>query len=141
MLHHSFASLATDVGDNEPTIANLLGHSSHSITTMCAHSADIADDNDEILDEACPQTEALQLSVDRLMQRVSVRVEPLERGGGRRCWTGFTTAQGLQRDVQKTSVTHALHDALFEVHGACPETSYDSARTKTCDHQTKVLSV
>jgi integrase len=51
MLHHSFASLATDVGDNEPTIANLLGHSSHSITTRCVHSADVADDNDEILDE------------------------------------------------------------------------------------------
>ena len=31
MLRHSFASLATDLGYNEPTIASLLGHKTHSI--------------------------------------------------------------------------------------------------------------
>jgi integrase len=32
-LRHSFASLAADLGYNEPTIASLLGHKTHSITS------------------------------------------------------------------------------------------------------------
>jgi integrase len=32
VLRHSFASLAADLGDNEPTIASLLGHKTHSVT-------------------------------------------------------------------------------------------------------------
>ena len=36
----SFASLAADLGYNEPTIASLLGHKTHSITSRYVHSAD-----------------------------------------------------------------------------------------------------
>ena len=41
MLRHSFASLAADLGLNEPTIASLLGHKTHSITSRYMHSADV----------------------------------------------------------------------------------------------------
>ena len=37
---HSFASLAADLGYNEPTIASLLGHKTHSVTSRYVHSAD-----------------------------------------------------------------------------------------------------
>jgi integrase len=40
VLRHSFASLAADHGYNEPTIASLLGHKTHSITSRFVHSAD-----------------------------------------------------------------------------------------------------
>jgi hypothetical protein len=40
VLRHSFASLAADLGYNEPTIATLLGHKTHSITSRYVHSAD-----------------------------------------------------------------------------------------------------
>jgi integrase len=40
VLRHSFASLAADLGYNEPTIASLLGHKTHSITSRYVHSAD-----------------------------------------------------------------------------------------------------
>jgi integrase len=40
VLRHSFASLAADLGYNEPTIASLLGHKTHSITSRYMHSAD-----------------------------------------------------------------------------------------------------
>ena len=40
VLRHSFASLAADLGYNEPTIASLLGHKTHSITSRYIHSAD-----------------------------------------------------------------------------------------------------
>ena len=40
VLRHSFASLAADLGHNEPTIASLLGHKMHSITSRYVHSAD-----------------------------------------------------------------------------------------------------
>jgi hypothetical protein len=40
VLRHSFASLAADLGFNEPTIASLLGHKTHSITSRYVHSAD-----------------------------------------------------------------------------------------------------
>ena len=40
VLRHSFASLAADLGYNEPTIASLLGHKTHSITNRYMHSAD-----------------------------------------------------------------------------------------------------
>ena len=41
MLRHSFASLAADLGYNEPTIASLLGHKTHSITSRTSHPADV----------------------------------------------------------------------------------------------------
>ena len=40
VLRHSFASLAADLSYNEPTIASLLGHKTHSITSRYMHSAD-----------------------------------------------------------------------------------------------------
>ena len=40
VLRHSFASLAADLGYNEPTIACLLGHKTHSMTSRYMHSAD-----------------------------------------------------------------------------------------------------
>ena len=40
VLRHSYASLAVDLGYNEPTIASLLGHKMHSITSRYMHSAD-----------------------------------------------------------------------------------------------------
>ena len=40
VLRHSFASLAADLSYNEPTIATLLGHKTHSITSRYVHSAD-----------------------------------------------------------------------------------------------------
>jgi Phage integrase family len=40
VLRHSFASLAGDLGYNEPTIASLLGRTTHSITSRYVHSAD-----------------------------------------------------------------------------------------------------
>lgn len=40
VLRHSFASLAADLGYSEPTIASLLGHKAHSITSRYLHSTD-----------------------------------------------------------------------------------------------------
>src|SRR5438105_13891997 len=40
VLRHSFASLAGDIGYSEPTIAALVGHKGHSITSRYVHSAD-----------------------------------------------------------------------------------------------------
>ena len=37
---HSFASLAGDLGYSEPTIAALIGHKGHTITSRYVHSAD-----------------------------------------------------------------------------------------------------
>ncbi len=39
-LRHSFASLAGDLGYSEPTIAALIGHKGHSITSRYVHAAD-----------------------------------------------------------------------------------------------------
>ncbi len=41
VLRHSFASLAADLGYSEPTIAALVGHKGHSITSRYIHSADM----------------------------------------------------------------------------------------------------
>jgi integrase len=40
VLRHSFASIAGDLGYSEPTIAALVGHKGHSITSRYVHSAD-----------------------------------------------------------------------------------------------------
>jgi hypothetical protein len=40
VLRHSFASLAADLGYNEPTMASLLRHKTHSITSRYVNSAD-----------------------------------------------------------------------------------------------------
>jgi integrase len=39
-LRHSYASLAGDLGFSEPTIAALIGHRGHSITSRYVHTAD-----------------------------------------------------------------------------------------------------
>ncbi len=40
VLRHSFASIANDLGFTESTIATLLGHATHSITSKYIHSLD-----------------------------------------------------------------------------------------------------
>jgi integrase len=40
VLRHSFASLAGDLGYSEPTIAALVGHKGHTITSRYVHAAD-----------------------------------------------------------------------------------------------------
>lgn len=40
VLRHSFASLASDIGFSEPTIAALIGHQGRSVTSRYIHSAD-----------------------------------------------------------------------------------------------------
>jgi integrase len=40
VLRHSFASLASDLGYSEPTIAALVGHAGRSVTSRYVHSAD-----------------------------------------------------------------------------------------------------
>lgn len=39
-LRHSYASVAADIGYSELTIAALIGHKGHSITSRYVHSAD-----------------------------------------------------------------------------------------------------
>jgi integrase len=61
VLRHSFASLASDLGYSEPTIAALVGHKGRSITSRYVHSADavllaaadvVADRTVELMGEA-----------------------------------------------------------------------------------------
>jgi integrase len=40
VLRHSFASMASDLGYSEPTIAALIGHKGRSVTSRYVHSAD-----------------------------------------------------------------------------------------------------
>lgn len=40
VLRHSYASLAADLGYSEPTIATLVGHKGHTVTSRYVHSAD-----------------------------------------------------------------------------------------------------
>ena len=40
ILRHTFASLASDLGYSEPTIAALLGHKGRSVTSRYVHAAD-----------------------------------------------------------------------------------------------------
>ena len=40
VLRHSFASLASDLGYSEPTIATMIGHQGRSMTSRYAHAAD-----------------------------------------------------------------------------------------------------
>lgn len=40
VLRHSFASIAGDLGYSEPTIAALIGHKGHSVTSRYVHAAD-----------------------------------------------------------------------------------------------------
>lgn len=59
VLRHSFASLASDIGYSEPTIAALIGHKGHSITSRYVHSADavLLAAADAVADEAVRRME------------------------------------------------------------------------------------
>ena len=63
VLRHSFASLAADLGYSEPTIATLVGHKGHTITSRYVHAADavllaaadgVADRTAELMGETKP---------------------------------------------------------------------------------------
>ena len=69
-LRHSFASLAGDLGYSEPTIAALVGHKGHTITSRYVHSADavllaaadaVADRTAELMGEGKPRAEMVLL--------------------------------------------------------------------------------
>jgi hypothetical protein len=83
VLRHSFASLATDLGFNEPTIASLLGHKTHSITSRYFHSSDAV-----LLTAA----DAVANATMKLM--TSDRAQPQlldQRGDGSVVWDGITS--------------------------------------------------
>ena len=70
VLRHSFASLAADLGYSEPTIAALVGHKGHTITSRYVHSADavllaaadaVANRTAELMGERKPQAEVVSL--------------------------------------------------------------------------------
>jgi integrase len=70
VLRHSFASLAADLGYSEPTIAALVGHQRHSVTSRYVHSADavllaaadaVADRTAELMGDAGPEADVVRL--------------------------------------------------------------------------------
>ena len=71
-LRHSFASLAADLGYSEPTIAALIGHKGHSITSRYVHTADA------ILLAAADTVAAKTLTL--MDERKTTAVIPLHRG-------------------------------------------------------------
>jgi integrase len=74
-LRHSYASLAGDLGYSEPTIAALIGHKGHSITSRYVHTADA------ILLAA---SDAVANRTAELMgeKRAPAKIVPLARVGG-----------------------------------------------------------
>jgi integrase len=69
-LRHSFASLANDLGYSEPTIAALIGHKGHSMTSRYIHTADplllaaadaVADRTASLMGERCPSGAVIEL--------------------------------------------------------------------------------
>jgi integrase len=74
VMRHSFASLAGDLGYSEPTIAALVGHKGHSITSRYVHAADavllaaadaVANRMAELMGEAKPEAEVVPLRTAR----------------------------------------------------------------------------
>ena len=74
VLRHSFASLAADLGYSEPTIAALIGHKGHSVTSRYVHSADavllaaadaVANRVAELMGEAKPAADVVPLRATR----------------------------------------------------------------------------
>ena len=70
VLRHSFASLAGDLGFGEPTIAALVGHKGHTITSRYVHSADkvllaaaddVANKTAELMGDAKPEADVVRL--------------------------------------------------------------------------------
>jgi integrase len=73
-LRHSFASLAGDLGYSEPTIAALVGHKGHSVTSRYVHAADavllaaadaVANRTAELMGERKPEAEVVPLRAAR----------------------------------------------------------------------------
>jgi integrase len=69
-LRHSFASLANDLGYSESTIAALIGHRGHSVTSRYIHTADpllvaaadaIANETLELMGEQKPSANVITL--------------------------------------------------------------------------------
>jgi integrase len=74
VLRHSFASLAGDLGYSEPTIAALVGHKGHSITSRYVHAADavllaaadaVANRTAELMGDYKPEAEVVPLRATR----------------------------------------------------------------------------
>jgi integrase len=74
VLRHSFASLAGDLGYSEPTIAALVGHKGHTITSRYVHSADavllaaadaVADRTAELMGKKKPEADVVPLHASR----------------------------------------------------------------------------
>jgi len=74
VMRHSLASLAGDLGYSEPTIAALVGHKGHSITSRYVHAADavllaaadaVANRTTELMGEAKPEAEVVPLRAAR----------------------------------------------------------------------------
>jgi integrase len=70
VLRHSFASLAGDLGYSEPTIATLIGHKGHTITSRYMHTADavllaaadaVADRTRALMDDAGTEAQVIAL--------------------------------------------------------------------------------
>jgi integrase len=60
VFRHSFASVAADLGYSEPTIAALIGHKGHSVTSRYVHSADAV---------LLAAADAVAERIERLMRR------------------------------------------------------------------------
>jgi integrase len=74
VLRHSFASLAGDIGYSEPTIAALVGHKGHSVTSRYVHAADavllaaadaVANRTMELMGESKPEADVVPSRVSR----------------------------------------------------------------------------
>ena len=70
VLRHSFASLAGDLGYSEPTIAALVGHKGHTITSRYVHAADavllaaadaVAGRTAKLMGQAVPESRVVRL--------------------------------------------------------------------------------
>ena len=124
VLRHSFASLAADLGYNEPTIASLLGHKTHSITSRYVHSADavliaaadaVANATMKLMasDQAQPQLrKAARWIRDTRIRQISdichQSRSPHEENGGT---SALLASRNLGRD-QITLPTRARHSSL-----------------------------
>ena len=80
VLRHSFASLASDLGYSEPTIAALVGHAGRSVTSRYVHSADavllaaadaVANRTAELMGEVRPDAPLVAISSMTIGARMS----------------------------------------------------------------------
>jgi integrase len=70
VMRHSYASLAADLGYSEPTIAALVGHKGHSVTSRYVHTADavllaaadaVANRTVELMGDIVPKARVIQM--------------------------------------------------------------------------------